>query len=594
MFFDNIFGTSDNNNSNNDDDREGKVCSVTGLIPCKCNDAGENDRYSLKNISLSQGRAFLKDEKKLNRINTYLAQNTGDNKIVGMRIEGFDNGSQQPQAAVASAAASSTPETVLPKGTKETTPLDKLDDAFDSKMTAYSSALSEFNKELLKNENYFVVQVKTLTPINSCFNCDASLSGTDCAAMGVSNSNGDIRTALSDSTTATLRPCVIAGVTVPGWSANPTDSASCVAPLGQKCCPPPSMVNGTPMCVADFNNYDENAINSWMASCITPASPEDVNQQIALANEYCQGNGISLNYWSQNVNNFVLVTTQDPANNMTKQKFTDSNDSCSGWANSGECEKNPNYMLSSCAASCNRVGANVPGANIRPFAKMNSIPVWIVDTFPNLQDANKAKSALVFSPTVEKTLISTREDMLNAGTALIKAVSSQHSTTLADRKAMEQKINVIKAKISKLDSHKQTLDKSADVNSISSVATIKESFMSSSSSALPESLLGQEEDTRIQFKSSYAYYTVWFVIAILLIVIMFSNIFMGGGKEVGEGGEGGEGEEGEEGSSSMSSITLIMGTLMMVVFIYFLIQYILAYFKISRPDLPFGEINPLM
>lgn len=548
MFFDNIFGTSDNN-SNNDDDksldnREGKVCSVTGLIPCKCNDSGENNRYNLKNISLSQGRAFLKDEKKLNRMNTYLAQNTGDNKIVGMSIEGFTSDglgmSQQPQAAVASAAASSTPETVLPKDTKETTPLDKLDDVFDSKMASYSSALSEYNKELLKNQNYFVVPVKSLTPINSCFNCDASLSGTDCAAMGISNSNGDIRTALSDSTTATLRPCVIAGVTVPGWSANPTDSASCVAPLGQKCCPPPSMVNGTPMCVADFNNYDENAINGWMASCITPASPEDVNQQIALANEYCQGNGISLNYWSQNVNNFVLVTTQDPA------------------------------------------------SKIRPFAKMNSIPVWIINTFPNLQDANKARGALIFSPTVEKTLMTAREDMLNAATALIKAASSQQSTTLADRKAMEQKINAIKAKITKLDSHKQTLDTTVHASSY-----VKESFVSSSSSAaLPESLIGQEEDTRIQFKSSYAYYTVWFVIAILLIIVMFSNIFMGGGgKESGEGGEGGEGEES---SSSMSSVTLIIGTLMMIVFIYFIIQYILAYFKISRPDLPFGEINPLL
>ena len=553
MFFDNIFGTSDNNNSNNDnyddkslDNRGGKVCPVTGLIPCKCNDSGENDRHSFKNISLSQGRAFLKDEKKLNRMNTYLAQNTGDNKIVGMRIEGFDNGSQQPQAAVASAAASSTPETVLPKDTTVTTSLDKLDDAFDSKMAAYSSALSEFNKELLKNQNYFVVPVKSLTQINSCFNCDASLSGTDCAAMGVSNTNGDIRIALPNSTspTANLLPCVVSSVTVPGWSAHPNDSGSCVAPLGQKCCPkPPSMVNGTPMCVADFNNYDENAINSWMASCITPASPEDVNQQIALANEYCQGNGISLNYWSQNVNNFVLVTTQDPA-------------------------------------------TQDPASKIRPFAKMNSIPVWIVNTFPNLQDANKAKGALVFSPTVEKTLTSAREDMLNAATALIKAASSQQSTTLADRKAMEQKINAIKAKIAKLDSHKQTLDKTVHASS-----SVKESFMSSSSAALPESLIGQEEDTRIQFKSSYAYYTVWFVIAILLIVVMFSNIFMGGGKENGEGGEGGEGEES---SSSTSSITLIIGTLMMIVFIYFIIQFILAYFKISRPDLPFGEINPLL
>lgn len=230
---------------------------------------------------------------------------------------------------------------------------------------------------------------------------------------------------------------------------------------------------------------------------------------------------------------------------------------------------------------------------------MNGIPVWMCDlgdpsgvnSFSNLEDANKAKSALVFSPTVEKMLTSAREDMLNAATALVKAASLQQSTTAAERKALEQKINVIKAKISKLDSHKQTLDKSANVNAISSVATIKESFMSSSfmsssSATLPESLTGQEEDTRLQFKSSYAYYTVWFVIAILLIIVMFSNIFMGGGGE--ESGEGGEG------SSSMSSTTLIIGTLMMFVFIYFIIQYILAYFKVSRPELPLGALNPLL
>ena len=532
MFFDNIFGTSDNNNNRSGNDNE-----------------NDNDMYSLKNISLRQGRAFLKDEKKLNRMNTYLAQNTGNNRIVGMNIEGFDSVAEpgsQPQAAVASAAASSTPETVLSTDAATTTPLDKLDDAFDSKMAAYSSALSEFNKELLKNHNYFVVQVKTLTPINSCFNCDVSLSGTDCSAMGVANSNGDVRTAVPDSTSpmASLLPCVVSGVSVPGWSADPNNSGSCIAALGQKCCSI-SEFKGQPVCVTGFGSYDERAMSDWISACMTPPTPEEINQKITLANEYCQGNGISLNYWSKNANNFVVVTIQDPAN------------------------------------------------SIRPFAKMNSIPVWIIDTFPNMQDANKAKSALVFSPTVEKTLTSAREDMLNAGTALIKAASSQQSTTLADRKAMEQKIKAVKSKISKLDSHKQTLDKSADANSISSVVKSKIAQLDSHNkdkqtleSFTPDSLLGQEEDTRIQLKSSYTYYTVWFVIAILLIVVMFSNIFMGG-KEGGEGGEG-------EGSSFMSSTALTIGVLVMIIFIYFIVQYIMAYFNISKPDLPFDEINPLM
>jgi hypothetical protein len=514
-----------------------------------------------------------------------------------MNIEGFDNGDSesQPQAAAASSSASSTPETVSTDAAT-VTQLDKMDDAFNSKLTAYSSALSEYNKELLKNQNYFVVQVKTLTPINSCFNCDASLSGADCAAMGVSNSNGDLRTSLPDSTspTANLLPCVVSGVHVPGWSADPNKNGNCVAPLGQKCCNS-YMLNGQPVCEADFggDNYGESAMTDWISACLTPPTPEEINQKITFANEYCQGNGISLNYWNQNSPNFVLVTTLDPANSL------------------------------------------------RPFAKMNSIPVWYLDTYPNMQVANQAKSALVFSPTVEKALGSAREDMLNAGTALIKAVSSQQSTTMSARKAMEQKINSIKTKISKIDAHKQSLDKSADSHSRhgkilfdsqkptimdsqkptimdsqkprlmetlekaakspmgkmiegkimdriegnSPASTTMESFMSSSSSALPSSLQGQEEDTRIQLKSSYAYYTVWFVIAVLLIVVIFSNIFMDK-KEGGEGGEGGE--------DSSSSMTLSIGVLMLIIFIYFVVQYILSYFNISRPDLPFDNINPLM
>jgi hypothetical protein len=523
MFFDNINGTSDSiGNSNN-----------------------ENDKYSLKNVSLRQGRAFLKDEKKLNRANVYLAQNARNNQIVGMNIEGFDD-QQQPEAALALASASSAPEAVSLSSSDEPGQLDKLDDAFDTTMAAYSSALSEFNKELLKSQNYFVVPVKSLVPINSCFNCDSSLGGTDCAAMGVSNSNGDIRTTLPDSTspTANLLPCVQSGVIVPGWSADPNNSGSCIAPLGQKCCTN-SMYNGQPVCSAGFGSYDEGAMNSWITSCITPPSPEEISQKITLANEYCQGNGIGLNYWSQNANNFVLVSTQEPAND-----------------------------------------ADVPYNNVRPFAKMNSIPVWMcnlgdpsgVNFFSNLQAANKAKRDLVFSPTVEKTLTSARENMLNAATALIKSISSQQSTTASDRKAIEQKITAIRSTISKIDSHKQLLDKSADENSIS-----LSSLPSLSSSSMKESFTAQEEDTRIQFKSRYAYYTVWFIIAMILIVVIFSNIFY-----TDNGGEGGEGGEGE----SSSSTTLIISISVIIVFVYFIIQYIVGYFRAF--ELPFANFNPLL
>jgi len=544
-----IFGTNDKNKNINNDS-----VSNFGVMPM----------YSLR-----QGRAYLNDEEKLNendKTNVYLAQksNNIENRMIkkmnkyGKGKEGFESADNtattdaaHADAATASASASSAPAQIPTNATDDAN-VQKLDDAFDSKMNAYSNALSEYNKEILTNNNYFVVQAKTLTPINSCFNCDASLGGTDCSAMGVSNSNGDIRLATPDSTspTANLLPCVHAGVTVPGWSANPNDSNSCIAPLaGQKCCPT-TIFNGQPVCIAGFGNYDENAMNGWMGSCISPPSPDEINQKIALANEYCQGNGIDLNYWSKNANNFTLVTLQDPAN------------------------------------------------NIRPFAKMNSVPVWIVNTFTTLQDANKAKNTLVFSPTVQSALKSTREDMLNAGMALIKAISSKQVTTDADRKTIEQKLQTIKTKMSKLDSQARDMtagndddatpssshhDKTKTSNNNNNSNT-KESF--EVRSAIPTSLIAQEEDTRIQFKSNYAYYTLWFIIAVLLMIVMFSNFFYD------KGGNGNSGSN-EEGESSSSSYMLGFGIFSMLLFIYFIIQFVLAHFNISRPQLPFESINPL-
>ena len=595
--------------------------------------------------SLRQGRAFLNEEEKINdqinvknASNVYLAQKSGSasgykSLLSGLNpiqyfkkmIEPFDNGSGSglPTPVSASSSSASAPESVSATGATASgiADIQKLNDAFDSKMNAYSSAVSEYNKEILKGNNFFVVQVKTLTPINSCFNCDASLGGTDCSAMGVSNSNGEIRTAVSNSAspTANLLPCVQAGVTVPGWSANPNDSGTCIAPLAdQKCCPT-TIFNGQPVCIAGFNNYDETAMNNWMGSCITPPSPDEINQRIALANEYCQGNGIDLNYWSKNANNFVLVTTQDPGDST--KKFVDQNDSCSGWADSGECEKNPNYMLNMCSASCVRVGSNVPGENIRPFAKMNSVPVWIVNTFTNKQDANKAKTATVFSPTVQSTLKSTRDDMMNAGTALINAVSSQHATTAADRKNIEQQLRSIETKMANLASQSRDMDISltdavttniiknkmkshhanpgANVKAATSAATsgatsaatsgatttgnVKETFLGTS-----PSLLAQEKDTRIQFESNYTFYTVWLVIAIVLFVIMFSNFFYTSSSSESSFGSGGE----DSGSSS-SSYGLVFGIIALLLFIYFIIQFVLAHFNISRPQLPFQSINPL-
>ena len=566
--------------------------------------------------SLRQGRAFLNDQTNVKiESNIYLGQinepteskqnsesASGSllNQLNPMQyfkkmvmVEPFEGGSGLPTPAVASSSSASAPESV--SSTSGIADIQKLNDAFDSKMTAYSSAISEYNKEILKGHNFFVVQVNALTPINSCFNCDASLGGTDCSAMGVSNSNGEIRTALpnSASPTANLLPCVQSGVTVPGWSANPNDSGTCIAPLaGQKCCPT-TMFNGQPVCIAGFNGYDEAAMNNWMGSCITPPSPDEINQRIALASEYCQGNGIDLNYWSKNANNFVLVTTQDPGDGT--KKFVDQSGSCAGWADSGECEKNPNYMLSMCSASCDKVGANVPGGNIRPFARMNSVPVWIINTFTNKQDANKAKAATVFSPTIQSTLKSTRDDMMNAGTALIKALSSQQSATAEDRKKIEEQLRSVETKMSKLAAQSRDMDISlTDAATIlknkttkqkqhgTHGTTVKETFLGASSS-----LLAQEKDTRIQFESNYAFYTVFLVMAIILFVIMFSNFFYTSSSPSSSESSFGSGDE------SNSSYGMVFGLIALILFIYFIVQYGLARYNISRPQLPFQSINPL-
>ena len=69
----------------------------------------------------------------------------------------------------------------------------------------------------------------------------------------------------------------------------------------------------------------------------------------------------------------------------------------------------------------------------------------------------------------------------------------------------------------------------------------------------------------------------------VLIVVIFSNIFY-----TDNGGEGGEGGEGE----SSSSTTLIISISVIIVFVYFIIQYIVGYFRAF--ELPFANFNPLL
>jgi hypothetical protein len=114
--------------------------------------------------------------------------------------------------------------------------------------------------------------------------------------------------------------------------------------------------------------------------------------------------------------------------------------------------------------------------------------------------------------------------------------------------------------------------------------TVKETFMGTSSL-----LTAQEKDTRIQFESNYTFYTVFGVMAIILFVIMFSNFFYTSpspsSSESSFGSSGGD--------ESTSSYGLVFGIIALILFIYFIVQYGLARYNISRPQLPFESINPL-
>jgi hypothetical protein len=195
--------------------------------------------------------------------------------------------------------------------------------------------------------------------------------------------------------------------------------------------------------------------------------------------------------------------------------------------------------------------------------------------------------------------------MMNAGAALIKALSSQQSTTADERKNIEQQLRSVETKMTKLASQSRDLDISL---TDAEIVVASKNKMNPKSSPKPKSkpvqnqdankpatvtketffgtsLLAQEKDARMQFESNYTFYTVWFVIAAVLIFIMFSNFFYTSSSS--DSGSSGSDEAGS------SSHVLGFGVIAMLIFIYFIVQFFLARFNVSRPQLPFESVNPL-
>jgi hypothetical protein len=81
--------------------------------------------------------------------------------------------------------------------------------------------------------------------------------------------------------------------------------------------------------------------------------PESTSEVIALDHsekEYNRMISQHTTYHRMMMDDLMKLSTESGS-----QTSVDQNSNCSYWANSGECEKNPNYMLNYCTDSCNSV-----------------------------------------------------------------------------------------------------------------------------------------------------------------------------------------------------------------------------------------------
>jgi|688.fasta_scaffold25479_4 hypothetical protein len=81
-----------------------------------------------------------------------------------------------------------------------------------------------------------------------------------------------------------------------------------------------------------------------------PENTSEVNALDQSEKEYNRMISQHTTYHRMMMDDLMKLTTESGS-----QTSVDQNSNCSYWAKSGECEKNPNYMLNSCTASCNSV-----------------------------------------------------------------------------------------------------------------------------------------------------------------------------------------------------------------------------------------------
>ena len=128
---------------------------------------------------------------------------------------------------------------------------------------------------------------------------------------------------------------------------------------------------------------DTDKLNRWNDILSNPSSDND-SLNLAISNKILQQEmcSPSTSQYYQNYNNNWSATYNPNSANQSSisgcsTTFIDKNYWCGYWADIGQCSANPNYMLYSCAKSCNNVSGNTATGDNYVFNMPQCLPASI-------------------------------------------------------------------------------------------------------------------------------------------------------------------------------------------------------------------------
>lgn len=123
-----------------------------------------------------------------------------------------------------------------------------------------------------------------------------------------------------------------------------------------------------------------------------PANTSEVSALDQSEKEYNRMISQHTTYHRMMMDDLMKLSTESGSMNSS-QPIVDQNSNCSYWANSGECEKNPNYMLNSCAASCNSVNKmNIVSGLGTTVEKLDASNEQLLQTAAKYADKGKQRA----------------------------------------------------------------------------------------------------------------------------------------------------------------------------------------------------------